>query len=111
IYNAIAASAFFLLCYDPFLIMSVGFQLSYIAVLGIIFLFPKFYHILSIENKLLDAIWQTSCVSLAAQLAVLPLSIYYFHQFPVYFLLANLLVIPAAFAMLALSIGLLVFHF
>ncbi len=111
IYNAIAASAFFLLCYDPFLIMSVGFQLSYIAVLGIIFLFPKFYHILSIENKFLDAIWQTSCVSLAAQLAVLPLSIYYFHQFPVYFLLANLLVIPAAFAMLALSIGLLVFHF
>lgn len=111
VYNAIAASAFFLLCYDPFLIMSVGFQLSYIAVLGIILLHSKFYKLLSIENRFIDAIWQMTCVSLAAQLAVLPLSIYYFHQFPVYFLLANLLVIPAAFVMLALSIALLVFHF
>ncbi len=111
VYNAIAASAFFLLCYNPFLIMSVGFQLSYTAVLGIVFLFQKFYQIFSIENRFLDAVWKMTSVSLAAQVAVFPLSVYYFHQFPVYFLLANLFVIPAAFAILVLGIGLLVLHF
>ena len=111
VYNAIAASAFFLLCYNPFLIMSVGFQLSYTAVLGIVFMFQKFYQIFSIENRFLDAAWKMTSVSLAALVAVFHLSVYYFHQFPVYFLLANLFVIPAAFAILVLGIALLVFHF
>ncbi len=105
IYNTLAASAFFLLCYDPLLIFSVGFQLSYLAVTGIVYLQPKIYQWLDFHAWIPDKLWSLTAVSLAAQLATLPVSLYYFHQFPVYFWLSNLLVIPAAFVIL--SFGLL----
>ncbi|MDF9799055.1 competence protein ComEC [Catalinimonas alkaloidigena] len=107
IYNTIAASAFFLLLYDPFLIMSVGFQLSYLAVLGIVYLQPKIYQWFTPNNKWLDWLWGLTAVSIAAQLATFPLGLYYFQQFPLYFWLSNILVIPAAY--LILSLGLLCF--
>ena len=107
IYNTLAASAFVLLWYNPYLIMSVGFQLSYLAVFGIVYLQPKFYHLFEVNNVLLDRIWAITCVSLAAQIATAPLSIVYFHQFPTYFLIANLFVIPAAFIILILGLALL----
>ncbi len=100
IYNTVASSAFILLAFNPFYIMEVGFQLSYLAVLGIIYLFPKVYDLLYFPSWLPDKIWQISCVSIAAQLATFPLGLLYFHQFPTYFLLSNLLVIPAAFVIL-----------
>jgi len=96
IYNMIAASALILLIFDPFLLAQPGFQLSYLAVIGIVFYFPHFHSLLFIENKWLDKVWSLICVSLAAQLATFPLSLYYFHQFPNFFLLTNLLVIPLA---------------
>ncbi len=107
IYNTIAASAFFLLLYDPFLIMSVGFQLSYLAVLGIVYLQPKIYQWYTPNSKWLDWLWGLTAVSIAAQLATFPLGLYYFQQFPVYFWLSNILVIPAAYGIL--SLGLLCF--
>ena len=96
IYNTLAASAFVLLMYDPFIIMKVGFQLSYAAVLGIVYLQPKLYNLFRPSNWLLDKIWAITTVSIAAQLATFPLGMYYFHQFPNYFLLSNLFVIPLA---------------
>jgi competence protein ComEC len=96
IYNTLAASAFVLLMYDPFIIMQVGFQLSYAAVLGIVYLQPKLYNLFRPFNWLLDKIWAITTVSVAAQLATFPLGMYYFHQFPNYFLLSNLFVIPLA---------------
>ncbi|POY36013.1 hypothetical protein C3K47_12480 [Solitalea longa] len=96
IYNSIAVSVFFLLLLDPYLLFDVGFQLSYIAVWGIIYFQPKIYSWVYTENKLLNYVWSMTSVSLAAQLATFPLSIYYFHQFPNYFLIANILVIPLA---------------
>ena len=107
IYNTLAVSAFVLLCYNPYLIMSVGFQLSYIAVFGIVYLQPRFYNLLTIRNGLLDKVWAITCVSLAAQIATAPLSILYFHQFPTYFLLSNLFIIPAAFVMLIMGLAVL----
>ncbi|MGW8122381.1 ComEC/Rec2 family competence protein [Roseivirga echinicomitans] len=107
IYNTLAASAFVLLCWNPYLIMSVGFQLSYLAVFGIVYLQPKFYNLIDIHNIWLDKVWAISCVSLAAQIATAPLSILYFHQFPTYFLFSNLFIIPAAFAMLIMGLGVL----
>ncbi|WP_026999782.1 ComEC/Rec2 family competence protein [Eisenibacter elegans] len=94
IYNIIAASAFILLLYNPMLLFSLGFQLSYLAVIGIIYLYPKIYGIFSIPNPYLDKAWQLSAVSISAQLATFPLGLYYFHQFPNYFLLSNLMVLP-----------------
>jgi len=108
IYNTLAASAFFLLMIDPFLIMQVGFQLSYLAVIGIVFFQPRIYNKLQFKNILLDYIWAITAVSLAAQLVTFPLGLLYFHQFPSYFLISNLLVIPSAFILLIMGVLLLI---
>jgi competence protein ComEC len=100
IYNTLAFSAFVLLCYDPAMIFQVGFQLSYMAVLGIVYLQPRIYALWETKYRFLDYLWQITAVSIAAQVATFPITLYYFHQYPVYGLLSNLLVIPAAFVML-----------
>ncbi|WP_425392707.1 ComEC/Rec2 family competence protein [Ekhidna sp.] len=100
IYNTLGFAAFFLLLIDPYLIYSVGFQLSFAAVIGIVYLQPKLYRLLDVNFWLLDKAWAITCVSIAAQLATFPLSAYYFHQFPTYFLASNLIVIPSSFLML-----------
>lgn len=94
--NTLAISAFILLLVNPYMIMAVGFQLSYIAVAGIIFLYPVFEKWYNPENPILRFIWQITALSLAAQLVTSPLSAFYFHRFPTYFIFSNLLVIPAA---------------
>lgn len=96
VYNTLAASAFVLLCYDTNFLFSIGFQLSYLAVLGIVYFQPIFYRWWYISNPVGDYLWQLVCVSLAAQLTTLPITLYYFHQFPVYFWLSGLVVVPAA---------------
>lgn len=93
-FNSLSASAFLLLLTDPNLLYNVGFQLSYAAVGGILGFYPYLYHMLNLNNRLLDEIWKILAVSLAAQTLTMPLSIYYFHQLPNYFLVANLLIIP-----------------
>ena len=94
IYNILSASAFVLLCIDPLLIMEVGFQLSYLAVLGIVYLHPKIYNLFFFQNRIIDFTWNVTAVSIAAQIATFPLGLLYFHQFPNYFLISNLIVIP-----------------
>ncbi len=92
--NYLAASALLLMLLNPLVIFEVGFQMSYLAVMGILFLYPLIYHQIIFRNKLAKLLWQMICVSLAAQIATTPLSLYYFGQFPSHFLLANLVVIP-----------------
>ncbi|MEQ9413126.1 MAG: ComEC/Rec2 family competence protein, partial [Cyclobacteriaceae bacterium] len=104
IYNTLASSAFILLLFDPFLIMSVGFQLSYLAVLGIVTIHRPLYQLWEPRSAILDWVWNISCVSIAAQLATFSLGILYFHQFPVYFLFSNFFVIPGAISVLVTSI-------
>ena len=100
VYNMLFASAFFLLMIDPFLLGQVGFQLSYLAVLGIVYLHPKIYGLLYTRYWLPDKLWSLLVVSFCAQLATFPLSIHYFNQFPTYFFFTNLLVIPLAWLIL-----------
>lgn len=109
IYNTLAASAFLLLAFDPYLIMQVGFQLSYLAVIGIVYIQPKIYNWFDVNNWLLDQIWTITSVSIAAQIATFPLGLHYFHQFPNYFLLSNLLVIPVSTAIIYLGVALFAF--
>ncbi|MDQ3046251.1 MAG: competence protein ComEC family protein [Bacteroidota bacterium] len=109
IYNTLAASAFLLLIIDPFLFMEVGFQLSYLAVLGIVYLQPKIYSRMDPENRILDQIWQITSVSIAAQIATFPIGLYYFHQFPNYFLISNLVVIPLSTLIIYMGIALFAF--
>lgn len=107
IYNTLAVSAFFILLVEPYMLMEVGFQLSYLAVLGILLLQPKLYELIEIENRFLNWAWSITTVSIAAQIATAPLGLLYFHQFPNYFIFSNLMVIPAAF--LLVSGGVLLF--
>ena len=92
--NSIAASAFLLLCIKPANLFDVGFLLSYCAVIGIVTLQKPIYRIVYTRFKILDKIWELTSVTLAAQIATAPLSIYYFHQFPSYFWLSNLFMGP-----------------
>jgi len=98
--NILAVSAFFLLLYDPLFITDVGFQLSYLAVAGLIIFQPTVYQWIHFKKKWADKLWLLCSVSIAAQVITFPLSAFYFHQFPVYFLVSNLfIIIPSAIIM------------
>lgn len=105
IYNTLAVSAFLLLLINPYLIVEVGFQLSYLAVTGIVLIQPRIYHLWETDNWLLDKIWAIITISIAAQIATFPLALLYFHQFPNYFIFSNLIVIPMAVVIIYLGIG------
>ncbi|MFN7013954.1 MAG: ComEC/Rec2 family competence protein, partial [Bacteroidia bacterium] len=107
IYNTLAASAILLLLINPYMITEVGFQLSYLAVIGIVTFQKGFYNLIEVKNKWMDKIWLLTTVSIAAQISTFPLGLLYFHQFPNYFLLSNLVVIPLA--TLIIHIGILMF--
>jgi len=104
IYQSLMVSAFILIICDPYIIFQIGFQLSYLAVLSIVYIQPKIYKLIYIPNRWLDKTWQILAVSLAAQIGTFPLSIYYFHQFPNYFLLSNVLIIPLTFIVLMVAL-------
>ena len=102
--NSVFLSMFFLLLIDPYLIFQVGFQLSYLAVTGIVIIQPLFDSLWKPSNKFVNYLWKTVTVSLCAQFAILPLSLFYFHQFPGGFLLSNMVVLPALGIILAFGI-------
>ena len=104
IYNTLAASAFLLLLYEPYFIMSVGFQLSFLAVLGIVYLQPGLYNLWEPKRRIWDEVWKITCVSVAAQVATFSLGLLYFHQFPNYFFISNLFVIPVSFGVLVVGL-------
>ena len=108
VYNSLCASAFLLLCFDPYLLWNVGFQLSYLAVVGIVALQKSIYNWLYFKNKILDYTWKLASVSIAAQLFTIPLCFYYFHQMPLLFLITNLIAIPLATVALCGCITLIV---
>ncbi|MBD3749500.1 MAG: ComEC/Rec2 family competence protein [Sphingobacteriales bacterium] len=100
IFNIIAIAAFIILIENPFAITNVGFQLSFIAVSGLIYLQPKIYDMYRPQNKFISICWSCISVSVAAQLATAPISLYYFHQFPLYFIISNLFIaLPAVLIM------------
>lgn len=105
--NSIAASAFVMLVANPIDLFSIGFQLSYAAVLGIVLMQRPLYNLLFIKNKLLDKAWEITTVSLAAQAATLPLTIYHFQQFTPYFWLSNLFLTPLSFVAILTGMALL----
>ncbi|NKI31690.1 ComEC/Rec2 family competence protein [Croceivirga thetidis] len=105
-FNIIALSIFFILLFKPLFLFQVGFQMSYLAVLAIVWIYPKLQRFWYPDNWLIRKLWQLLSVSLSAQLGVLPLSLFYFHQFPSLFFITNLIVVP--FLGLILGIGVLV---
>lgn len=104
--HTLIASMFVLLLCKPMFLFDVGFQLSYLAVFSIVTIQPKLYKLWNSKWFVTDKIWQLFTVSVAAQLGVLPVSLYYFHQFPGLFMLSNLVIIP--FIGIILMLGILV---
>ncbi|PNQ75233.1 competence protein [Hanstruepera neustonica] len=92
--NTLAISAFLLLLINPFFLFEVGFQLSYLAVIGIVIIYPMLKPLLRFNYKVPNKIWELLAVSFAAQIGILPLSLFYFHQFPSLFFISNVLIIP-----------------
>jgi competence protein ComEC len=111
VYNTLATSAFILLCFNPVLLFEVGFQLSYSAVLGIVYFQPRMAALFQFRNKIASYLWGLFTVSLAAQMGTFAVSSFYFRQFPVWFWISNFVVIPAAFLFIVLAAGILVFSF
>ncbi|QCW98722.1 ComEC family competence protein [Aggregatimonas sangjinii] len=95
-FNILSLSMFFiLLVIDPKLLFQVGFQMSYAAVFAIVWIYPLLQQLWYPRNIVVRKIWQLLSVSIAAQTGVLPISLYYFHQFPGLFFISNLLIVPA----------------
>ena len=130
IFNTLSVAAFALLVfYSPFLVADVGFQLSFLAVLSIVYLQPRIAGWLDVEayfyarrrpwqprlvqwgwrgsGWFLTVVWQATALSLAAQVATFGLGLYYFHQFPLSFLLSNLVAVPISSGAVYVGLGLL----
>ncbi len=106
-FNILALSMFaILLVFSPMLLFQVGFQMSYAAVIAIVWVYPLLQRLWFPKNKIVRKVWQLLSVSIAAQLGVLPISLFYFHQFPGLFFVSNLLIVP--FLGLILGMGILV---
>lgn len=94
IYNTLAISVFIILLFKPMFLFDVGFQLSYLAVFAIVAIDPYLYKLWQPKNWLLDKYWHTLTITIAAQFGIIPISLYYFHQFPSLFFISNLVIIP-----------------
>ncbi len=106
--NSLAASAFIILSINPNALFYLGFQFSFLAVASILLFQQNICKLLNINNLVLRKIWELTSVSIAAQIGTTPISIYYFHQFPVYALLSNIIVIPATILIMYMTVLLLI---
>ena len=109
VYNTLAISAFTLMCMDTNMLANVGFQLSYMAVIGIVFLQPFVSEWYDPKSWLGIQIWEITAISIAAQIITFPLGLLYFHQFPNYFLFSNLIIIPLTTIVIYIGIVLVAF--
>jgi competence protein ComEC len=94
IYHTLLVSMVVILLFKPSFLFDIGFQLSYLALFFILWLQPILASIWQPKNKILSYFWDIITVSFAAQIGAMPLSIYYFHQFPGLFFITNLIVLP-----------------
>lgn len=110
-YNTLVISAFLLLLFNPFYVFDIGFQLSYSAVFGIVWIKPLFDTIWKPKYYLPRKLWDVFTVTIAAQFGILPLSLFYFHQFPGLFFISNMVIIPLLGILLGIGILTIVFAY
>ena len=103
IFNSLAIAALVLLIINPYYLFDVGFQLGFSAVIGIVWLFPMFAKLWRPKYKVVKYIWSLLLVSISAQIATFPFTIFYFHKFSGLFFVANIIEIPLITVLLALS--------
>lgn len=107
--NGLFFTGFVLLLINPYFIYDIGFQLSFLAMIGIFWFYKPIVKWWFIDNKWLRKVWEGTAVGLAAQILTVPLTLHYFHQFPNYFVLTNIgLMLSTG---IILGIGMFVFAF
>ena len=111
VFHSLFASLFILLTTNPLLLFELGFQLSYLAVFGIVIFQNKVTQWMRLKTKVGKYIWDLMTVSVVAQMATSPIAVFYFCQFPNYFLLTNLFIIPLSFVITVLGVATLAFSF
>ncbi|MDN3678080.1 ComEC/Rec2 family competence protein [Flavobacterium paronense] len=104
IYHTLLVSMLLILLFKPSFLFDVGFQLSYLALFFILWLQPVLSGIWQPNNKIIKYFWDIITVSFAAQIGAMPLSIYYFHQFPGLFFVTNLLILPLLGIIMAVGV-------
>ncbi|MBM3185846.1 MAG: ComEC/Rec2 family competence protein, partial [Bacteroidetes bacterium] len=109
--NSLFFSAFVLLLFQPMFLFDIGFQLSYLAMVGIYTLYRPIENWYQPKSKLIKYFWQGTAVGFAAQCMTVPLTLYYFHQFPNYFAIANIGLMVVSGLVLGLGIALFALHF
>ena len=109
--NSLFFSAFVLLLFQPMFLYDIGFQLSYLAMVGIYTLYRPIESWYQPKNKIIKYFWQGTAVGFAAQCMTVPLTLYYFHQFPNYFAIANLGLMVVSGLVLGLGIALFALHY
>jgi competence protein ComEC len=108
-FNSLFFTAFVLIAIDPLTIFDIGFQLSFLAMLGIFLYYSLIRTGIYFKNKLFQLAWDGTAIGFAAQVMTTPLSLYYFHQFPNYFVLSNLGLMATSGAVLGLGLALFAF--
>ena len=104
-------SALMLLVYDSNYLFDLGFQLTYAALIGIYVFYPYFKNIYKVKNKLVDYFYSPMMLGFSAQLTTLPIILFNFHQFPNYFTITNILLVPFSFLIISLGMAFYLFSF
>ncbi|GIM53949.1 ComEC/Rec2 family competence protein [Capnocytophaga cynodegmi] len=102
-FDALMFSMLLLLLINPNYLYEVGFQLSYLAVFSILMFYPHLEKLWKPKIRILKGIWSLFLVGISAQIVILPISLYYFHQFPFLFFISNLLLVPLLSPILVLG--------
>ncbi len=108
-YNTVAIAAFIILIIFPYSLFDISFQMSFVAVLSILFFQPILDRLILPANRVAKYIWNLFTVSLAAQLGVFPIVLHYFGTFPTYFFIANMLIVPLVGVIIYSVISVVVF--
>jgi competence protein ComEC len=111
VFHSLFTSMFILLVINPLLLFELGFQLSYLAVFSIVLFQNKISQGYKPKTKVGKYFWDLISVSIAAQMGIAPIALFYFKQFPIYFLLTNIFIIPLSFAMMVTGVATLACSF
>ncbi len=104
VYHTLIVSILLILLFKPSFLFDVGFQLSYLALFFILWLQPLLAQFYKPKHKIISYCWDIITVSFAAQIGTMPLSLYYFHQFPGLFFVTNLLILPLIGIIMAVGV-------
>lgn len=102
--NILLVSAFILLVFNPYYLFEIGFLLSYFAIFGLIYFQPLISRMFNFENIILKYCWSTIASSVSATISTLPITLFFFKQFPIWFFVTNIVVVPVCIVLLGLAV-------